>query len=444
MTRSAFGRATATVITGMSVATLLAATPAEAREFEVSDRGDHAPGACTAGDCTLREAVIAANLRPGADEILLSGGKRYELSIPSTGEDAAADGDLDITSGPLTILHRGKGTASIDANRIDRVLEIGAARTTLRKLTVRGGSANPLDAGGDGGGIAAGDFGDAPLTIVGSRIIDNRSPAVDGNGGGIDTDIAGRLRVIRSVVAGNDAGGDGGGISGSVEGPMTIERSTITGNEAGEGGGLMVVGPPATVTGTTIASNRAVGGGDGEVGDGAGIYVDDQGLLLITNSTISGNLADRSGGGIFGEPGGQATITSTTLARNRADADLAAPDGAGGGIQVNLAAFEVVNSLIALNTASGSPSDCGGTGFVASEAPNLLTTTSGGSCGGTGEIVSPNPGIGPLAANGGPTETIALRRGSPAIGAADPSLSPERDQRGVKRKDPDLGAFERE
>jgi hypothetical protein len=50
--------------------------------------------------------------------------------------------------------------------------------------------------------------------------------------------------------------------------------------------------------------------------------------------------------------------------------------------------------------------------------------------------------LAPLAANGGPTRTIALRRGSPAIGAARAGSAPRRDQRGVRRVDPDLGAFE--
>ena len=46
------------------------------------------------------------------------------LSIPSTGEDKAANGDLDITSGKLKIVHPGRGTATIDAKGIDRVFDI--------------------------------------------------------------------------------------------------------------------------------------------------------------------------------------------------------------------------------------------------------------------------------------------------------------------------------
>jgi hypothetical protein len=54
------------------------------------------------------------------------------------------------------------------------------------------------------------------------------------------------------------------------------------------------------------------------------------------------------------------------------------------------------------------------------------------------------PKIGALAKNGGPTQTIALKKHSPAIGNANRHTAPERDQRGKKRdRRPDIGAFER-
>ena len=53
------------------------------------------------------------------------------------------------------------------------------------------------------------------------------------------------------------------------------------------------------------------------------------------------------------------------------------------------------------------------------------------------------PLLGPLADNGGPTNTMALPAGSPAIDAADPALAPAADQRGRPRDPrPDIGAFE--
>ena len=80
---------------------------------------------------------------------------------------------------------------------------------------------------------------------------------------------------------------------------------------------------------------------------------------------------------------------------------------------------------------------------------NLLGDPSG--CGGftaTGDLIGGALMLGKLAANGGPTNTVALQSGSRAINAADPmALPPEAvrvDQRGVRRDNqPDIGAYER-
>jgi parallel beta helix pectate lyase-like protein len=432
------GRAS-TAIGIVAAALAVAVGPAAAATFTVTDRGDRSPQACAPGSCTLREAVIAANARPGADTIVLRAG-RHELSLASTGEDAAADGDLDITSGPLLVVRRGPGRAVIDANGIDRVFDIGTARTRLQRLVITGGNAHPIDGDGDGGGITAGDLGDAPVTLADSEVIDNRAPGVDGNGGGIDTDIAGALTVVRSRIIGNVAGGDGGGITGSVDGPTLISRSTIADNRAGEGGGVMVV-DRALITDSTIAGNHVVGGGDGELGDGAGIYVDDQGVLTLVNATLTGNRAHRHGAGVFGESGGRAALRAVTIARNRADAD-GSGDGGGGGVFADRARVTLSNAIVALNTAAGGIlADCDGTATVTG-SPILLSTPGRGGCRLGGALIARDPRLAPLAANGGLTRTIALRRGSPAVGAARAASAPPRDQRGVRRADPDLGAFE--
>ncbi|MFI5122984.1 MAG: choice-of-anchor Q domain-containing protein, partial [Vicinamibacteria bacterium] len=62
--------------------------------------------------------------------------------------------------------------------------------------------------------------------------------------------------------------------------------------------------------------------------------------------------------------------------------------------------------------------------------------------GGGADVVGRQARIGSLQPNGGPTSTVALRRGSPAIGAAEAD-APRRDQRNLTRRDPDAGAYER-
>ncbi|MBA3260895.1 MAG: right-handed parallel beta-helix repeat-containing protein [Thermoleophilaceae bacterium] len=279
-----------------ALALALLPAAAQARTYQVTVQTDHKPDTCTAAECTLREAVIAANKHKGADTIVLSSRKRYELALASTGEDKAANGDLDIASGPLTIVHPGRGTATIDANRTDRVFDIGRAKTTLDKLTILGGYSNKTDADGDGGGIAVGDLGDAPLTILRSRIIHNRAPWVGGNGGGIDSDSSTLVKLIDSEVSNNDSGGSGGGIEGSPDGQMLIQRTKVVNNKAAQAGGVMVFGPPVRIVESTIAGNLASAGPEAE-GDGGGIYVGARGRLELTNSTVANNGAYTSGGG---------------------------------------------------------------------------------------------------------------------------------------------------
>jgi hypothetical protein len=269
---------------------------------------------------------------------------------------------------------------------------------------------------------------------------------VGADGGGIDSDSSGRVQVVDSQVSHNDSGGNGGAIEASPGGPLLIQRTTIAANKAAQAGGVMVLGAPVRVVDSTISSNLAAAGPQAE-GDGGGIYVGNKGRVDVSNSTIAANGAYTSGGGIFADAGGHAAISFSTIARNRADADGRFGGSTGGvhlrttGVQVPATA-RIANSVLVLNTeVGGVGTDCGGIGFLGTGI-NLISTTNQGSCADGPPIVAANPLIGPLARNGGPTQTIALLAGSPAIGAA-VGPGPARDQRGVKRTDPDLGAYER-
>ncbi|NIM52595.1 MAG: CSLREA domain-containing protein, partial [Gemmatimonadales bacterium] len=86
------------------------------------------------GDCSLREAITAANTDAvvdtctagsGTDTITVPAGT-YTLSIAGTGEDAAATGDLDVTD-DLTINGAGADSTIIDGGGIDRVLHVDPA-----------------------------------------------------------------------------------------------------------------------------------------------------------------------------------------------------------------------------------------------------------------------------------------------------------------------------
>ena len=100
----------------MLVLMTLAATPnlTYAAALVVTRFDDPTPNSCEPGDCSLREAIIAANAANGRDTIVLSPGT-YTLSIAGTDEDAGTAGDLDI-AGDLALSGPGAAVRMIDAN----------------------------------------------------------------------------------------------------------------------------------------------------------------------------------------------------------------------------------------------------------------------------------------------------------------------------------------
>ncbi len=142
------------------------------------------------------------------------------------------------------------------------------------------------------------------------------------------------------------------------------------------------------------------------------------------------------------------TLNAVTIVRNESDSDQAGGED-GGGIFVagSGVVLKVRNTIVGLNRlGDGTRNDCSGDP-VTSRGHNLLSTKGpAGTCQGfddASDRISGHPHLGDLEHNGGPTKTVALLGGSPAIGHANPATAPARDQRGVLRHNPDIGAFER-
>jgi Right handed beta helix region len=235
----------------------------------------------------------------------------------------------------------------------------------------------------------------------------------------------------------------GGGIA-FLGGKLTVTQSTIALNRAGQGGGIGLSandGDRVRIERTTIADNLALDtAGVGASENGGGVYVTSDGDhdQRLKNVTITGNRAAANGAGIY-LFAGTIKLNAVTVTANTADADEDGV-GSGGGISGDngiLMRNSIVSGNLDLNTGN---EDCGagdslgrnlfGLGTGCQARPSDLTET--------------DAMLKPLGDYGGPTQTHALLKGSPAIGEARRKTAPKRDQRGNKRdKHPDIGAYER-
>lgn len=371
------------------------------------------------GNCTLREAIIAANTDTAVDGCSAGSGHdiitlppgTYTLTLAGAGEDGAQTGDLDLTA-DVTINGAGLAQTIIDGSSLDRVFDVhNQAAVTINGVTIRNGSA------ATGGGVNVNNGGN--LTLNHSRVTGNTA---SNSGGGIF--VSGLLAVNHSRVDANSAGNGGGGglfISFNSE-PVIIKHSEISGNNTGASGG--------------------------------GIFT--YGQLILINSTLSGNSAGHDGGGLLVLESPAVALYNVTISGNTADAD-GDGQGDGGGLRV-LGGLSAVNSLIGGNHdnsgAGNQFPDCAGT--LTSQGYNLVANVSGCNIVGdaTGNLLGVDPLLGPLQNNGGPTLTHALLDGSPAIDAGNPGGCRDHngnllttDQRGFARPAAgstlcDIGAYE--
>ncbi len=300
-------------------------------------------------------------------------------------------------------------------------------------------------AGNTGGGYmspagAIGNSGSA--TVSGSTFTGNTSY---NGGGGISN--SGTFSLTSSTLAGNSAFNNvGGGINNS--GTMSISTTTFTGNSNQGPGGAIDNSGGLTVSASTFADNSAISSfnypGVFDLGDGGGI--DNGGTLSITNTTFNGNSASigntdqgGSGGAIFN--GGTLSVTYVTIADNSVKGD----GSAGGGIGISAGSNIAVMFIDSIfdNPEGGNISGGSASNFQ-SLGHNLFSDNPGVPLDPT-DLINVDPLLGPLAANGGPTQTMALLPGSPAIDAGIAVSGVTTDQRGITRpkgSSPDIGAFE--
>jgi hypothetical protein len=309
---------------------------------------------------------------------------------------------------------------------------------------------------GPGGGVFlfTGGVTLIDTTVTGNSAVESNPYYAQflGSGGGLY--LEGDASLTDCTISGNSAGYDGGGVFGEY-GQLSITDSTIQGNQALYGAGLFNFDDSVTLTGTTVSGNAAISSPsayDHVTGQGGGVFIGFGGTLAATNSTIADNSAALEGGGIFNQGPANLSLVACTVSGNSAEVS-------GGGLYNypytgSDAYATLTDTIIADNTTPDGPSDItGANADLVTGSFNLIGTGGSGGLSPTDNLLNvANPGLGPLGYYGGPTETIPLLPGSPAIDAGsnaldvDPSGNPlNTDQRGLPRVvsgTVDIGAFE--
>ena len=368
------------------------------------------------GRCTINLTQALPDI---TDSVEITGPGADNLTVQRNSQDTFRIFTiLNFTVGPVTIsgltISNGASLPTLTDNDINGggVLNRINNRLNIINCTLSGNVAD-----GKGGAIANQS---GTVNITGSTLTGNSSVGVGvDDGGGAISNFAspnlGTVNVTNSTISCNNAGNFGAGIANqgtlvitnsnisdnsflstpmawnrgggiySRFGRVTIINSTLSGNSAGSGGGIWTVSPnsPLNVINSTLFANSSRADGGGAIHN-TGV----NGTTNITNSTISGNSSGTNGGGIF---------------------------------NFNSSIVNVKSSIIANNTATTSDPDV--SGAFQSQNFNLIGKTDGSTgftqpADLTGTVAAPlDPKLDPLGLqdNGGPTQTIALLAGSPAI-----------------------------
>ncbi len=344
------------------------------------------------------------------------------------------DGVLTLTNSHVT----GNGGPEV-VEGVDRADDGGGIYNEYGVLDWTGGTLSGNASSYSGGGLYN-DDGNVTLTNV---AVSNNTTYWDG--GGIQND--GVLTFVGGSMTGNK-GEQGGGLYN--DDTAKVKNTTIGGNTAEEGGGVYNTGYGFRMVGSTVRGNKALEEGlnwEGkpEIGGGGGLYADDP--ATVVNSTLTGNWTDGEGGAFYNDD--DLALTNVTVAANKADLATG-----GGGIYA-YGDTTLKNTIVSGNTAAGLARNCA-QAYPAEDWYDIDSAghnlDSGATCGldrGTDKS-KVDPKLAALASNGGPTQTMALKLGSPAIDKASSLVCPVRDQRGVARVDGngdgavrcDIGAFE--
>jgi hypothetical protein len=397
------------------------------------------------GSGSLRAAVSRAH-----------GGDTVDLRRLTCGRILLTSGAIDVSQDDLAFIGPGRFALTVDGNRQGRVFHhTGAGTLRIVRMSVAHGfiEENTMGRAAGGcisarslvlersrvhhcgasapGGLEADAAGGA---IAASRVVLSFSSVFASAarnaafGGGIFAD---EVVLYRSQVYGN-YGSWGGGIYASQR--IQATYSLIHGNRgASAGAGVYLDAGDLVVNKSTISANRLDGDDQrGFGGLGGGIMTAGDARVVLADSTVSGNYASEASAALIEGP---ASVLNSTIAANEAD------DCGLFGI-LHAAQLRIESSIVAANVCRAPGFDT--SSFDITGSHNLIGSSRNPV---PSDTFSANPRLLPLAENGGPVRTHALRSDSPAIDRGSNPLDRAYDQRGVgfprvKGAAVDIGAVE--
>ena len=387
--------------------------------FTVTKTTDTNDGTCNA-DCSLREAVVAANAAAGADTIAFAAGLNgLPIQLTRVGDDnTSVNGDLDVNSditfagnGQANTIIQGSSSATFTGNMGDKAIGINqdgtfstlnvalqnlTVRFTRNDITVNAGftqTGGAMDIFLTGTGAMPG-----PTTTLTNVTVDQNA-SLHSYGGGLNIDsgdlmagtniFRGTVSITGSTFSNNDTltttvgaldnAPHGGAINMFADvHNVTISSSSITGNQTSalitaNAGGINMrhsFGGTITINSSTNITNNIAGS------DGGGILTSFNQTLSMTGGSITGNTAQGTGdsgtgGGLFnGSNTLSTTLSGVTVSDNVATAGVA---GTGGGVA------DGANVPISISTCTitgNSADNGGGLAVVASGVTQTMTVSS--------------------------------------------------------------------
>ena len=269
----------------------------------VTKTDDTADGACDL-DCSLREAIAAANSASGDDTITFA---------PSANGTTVLTADLPAISSNGTLTITGNGITNTIVSGPHSVFNVQtSALLAVSRIAIS-------TAGGTGG----------PIVNEGTLTMDQCSIAGStGGDGAVSNRPGGTLNILGCMISGNSVGG-----AIHTAGTTNITSSTINDNTSNaRGAGIFMGNGALTIRESTISGNTATL-------EGGGIYKSD-GNLLMVGITVSANSASAGGG--LNSVNGTTTISNSTFAYNTSPI-------AGSGIREENSPVRISSSIVAAN-----------------------------------------------------------------------------------------------